>query len=729
MSIDGFEESFELNDILSPRDVDKNNEYIINIILNFINFNKELDNIKRDKNGLCYEFYALNVEWMKNFLKCNEYEKILRCVSNGNKNTKQSEVLYIKKQAKQIITNSNSICKDNNNEYTPKKKEFMNVYNNNNIKYFSEFILVDEKFYDNLKEIKGISPSNQFLQNKVNIILLYDSFIYIINNNILGYGEIPILQKNESYYIFKVKFLLIYNEEYGYNCETELEALKTKSINEYLRLERNVILNIRTQTKILYDKEKTKEIGILYFVDENNYFCNINFIKKDLNKFNFNQINSNGNVNKLNHNTRNNKKFSLLDKSSTFLTKSTIFNCRYQNGPNFNFYFDEKNSIFFNKDKYKENEQKSPKKNYENENIKNEDTINEENNSFTSESVEISINNSKISQNIPNNLHNSYYHNNIESDNNYNNSLRKNSMSNLNSYVNYNINKSINNNNLLNNADDYNINNNSIIINNRENNFNESYKDRNNSIENNNINENSNKENNEDNSENSSESFYYIDESKTNNSINGYINIENNIYDNEQNKYKNINIIGNDNDSRISSESNKTYNMENFSQNQVFITSIEYRAIKSEGDKSENNNIIINNKINEKTIIKNNSFEENKFNENGINIINKKGNHNDKINNNDNKDYNEIYEEEFEQIEERENEMLQYKMNKHDIMEERRKKAYLKREKNQENNKEKIKKIKAKHRFYYQIFKLKKKNKNIFRNYVLNNNFMNNVVK
>lgn len=93
------------------------------------------------------------------------------------------------------------------------------------------------------------------------MILLDDTFIYKINNYILGCGIIPILQKNESYYIFKVKYLLIFKENNEYNFETEFEALKKiKNIDDYLSLERHVNLDDSYSEKILYSKDKKKEI-------------------------------------------------------------------------------------------------------------------------------------------------------------------------------------------------------------------------------------------------------------------------------------------------------------------------------------------------------------------------------------------------------------------------------------------------------------------------------------
>ena len=152
MSKYDIEDSFEFeNDILSPRyykNVKNKEDYVVDIILNFINFNKELDKKKSEDDISCAEFYVINEEWMKNFLKYYGYEKILQSIQNNDTNPKKYEELNIKEKAIKILKNLNQIYEENNNnEFVPKKeKAIIKEYNNKNIDYFSEFILVDDKF-------------------------------------------------------------------------------------------------------------------------------------------------------------------------------------------------------------------------------------------------------------------------------------------------------------------------------------------------------------------------------------------------------------------------------------------------------------------------------------------------------------------------------------------------------------------------------------------------------
>ena len=152
MSKYDIEDSFEFeNYILSPRyykNVKNKEDYVVDIILNFINFNKELDKKKREDDISCAEFYVINEEWMKNFLKYYGYEKILQSIQNNDTNPKKYEELNIKEKAIKILKNLNQIYEENNNnEFVPKKeKAIIKEYNNKNIDYFSEFILVDDKF-------------------------------------------------------------------------------------------------------------------------------------------------------------------------------------------------------------------------------------------------------------------------------------------------------------------------------------------------------------------------------------------------------------------------------------------------------------------------------------------------------------------------------------------------------------------------------------------------------
>ena len=229
-------ENLGFNHILSSRerfsDRDDLEEYIFDKLFNFIKFNNELD-VKIWGNNFI-EFSAINVEWMKKFLENNNYLKIFELTQAYRHNR---EEIYI--EAKKTNLLKTRIGKINKNEFEPKKVKIpKNEYYKENDEYFSEFILVDNNFYDNLKQIFNISYNINVSKNKVNLIILKDVFIYKISNKILGYGR---SEKKDGFLIFKVKYLEILDDKFEYNYKTEIATLnKTRNFEEYLKIQRHI---------------------------------------------------------------------------------------------------------------------------------------------------------------------------------------------------------------------------------------------------------------------------------------------------------------------------------------------------------------------------------------------------------------------------------------------------------------------------------------------------------
>jgi len=73
------------------------------------------------------------------------------------------------------------------------------------ILYFDDFVLINKDLYDKIKQ-------DDKIENKVNICLVDNIFIYKINENILGIG-IPEIRR-DILPIFKIQFFIIINENF-----------------------------------------------------------------------------------------------------------------------------------------------------------------------------------------------------------------------------------------------------------------------------------------------------------------------------------------------------------------------------------------------------------------------------------------------------------------------------------------------------------------------------------
>jgi len=174
---------------------------------------------------------------MNYFLELYNYKKIKNLINEYN--IKSEEKLYAKIREKEITLNSG--YNDSNKEliksekFEPKRSSIKyyicNVKSGELTRYFDDFVLVDKNLFDETKQYY----KDEVNENKVEICLVDDIFIYKINENTLGIG-IPEITKNTEFPIFKIQFLIIINEKYCYRYIDEEDKINSDSeINEILK--------------------------------------------------------------------------------------------------------------------------------------------------------------------------------------------------------------------------------------------------------------------------------------------------------------------------------------------------------------------------------------------------------------------------------------------------------------------------------------------------------------
>ena len=137
------------------------------------------------------------------------------------------------------------------------------------IKFFNNFVILNEKLYDEIRRDDNniLGPNYTFeYENKINLCLVDNIFIYEIAENILGFG-IPEFAFEYQIPIFKIKFLIIMNDDlYGdenFNTKTEIERLfYTKDLEKYLMLDRGVRFENQNPFKVIEMKIVNNKIGI-----------------------------------------------------------------------------------------------------------------------------------------------------------------------------------------------------------------------------------------------------------------------------------------------------------------------------------------------------------------------------------------------------------------------------------------------------------------------------------
>ena len=283
---DSDNQSSEKNDII-PQD-------IVKILFQLYNYNENLvssikraypTEIKYHKNYI-NEYCCINSKWMKYFLDFYNYERI-NTLFKQNK-IKSEEELYIGIKENEIPlkpgfndSTTKSIKQEN---FEPKKNNILN-YTFNVLKsgeiarYFDDFVLVDKKLYDEIKQYDEIPihPNyykDEINENKVEIYLVDDIFIYVINENVLGIG-IPEIPENIGIPIFKIDFFIIINKNYIneekiLNSVSEInEIFKSKDLVAYLIIKRKVRFeNMDCLKKLDMKFFNDDKIGFIYNIND-----------------------------------------------------------------------------------------------------------------------------------------------------------------------------------------------------------------------------------------------------------------------------------------------------------------------------------------------------------------------------------------------------------------------------------------------------------------------------
>ena len=223
---------------------------------------------------------------MENYLNFYNYKKIsliIKKKSNGELNVndilKEIKINSIYEQhgeQDEIKKNLREI------DFVPLKDNIpRNIYfkplSEKTIEFFNNFVIVNKELYDEIRrDDKNINGPNYTFEyeNKINLCLVDNIFIYEIAENILGFG-IPEFAFEYQIPIFKIKFLIIMNDDlYGdenFNTKTEIERLfYTKDLEKYLMLDRGVRFENQNPFKVIEMKIVNNKIGILYNLEDFN---------------------------------------------------------------------------------------------------------------------------------------------------------------------------------------------------------------------------------------------------------------------------------------------------------------------------------------------------------------------------------------------------------------------------------------------------------------------------
>ena len=234
--------------------------YIITKLLNFYNFNENLMHlIKRKYNHKNFahsnyfqEYYVINSDWMKNYLKFCNYKKVSCLIKREANGELKPENLYIgiKKYDIKEYPGENDEIKNNLKliEFQPFKGNipryiYFDDISDKTIEYFNNFIILDKELYDQIRrdDKNPENPNYTFeLENKINICLVDNIFIYKITENVLGIGILPEFLDNNKMIIFNIHFLLILFYDYNvdkdeqYNSNTEIKELFSAGDLKYI---------------------------------------------------------------------------------------------------------------------------------------------------------------------------------------------------------------------------------------------------------------------------------------------------------------------------------------------------------------------------------------------------------------------------------------------------------------------------------------------------------------
>jgi len=270
-----FNETFYNNEITEDisgtiLSIDIFNTYLVSLI------NKEYSDFK--SKDYFNKYYCINTKWMNNNLELYNYRKVKTLISEYK--IKSVEVLDMKIKEKKIPLNPgfNDEIKESirSENFDPEKKTMIpkkicEIYKTEeSVEYFDDFVIVNKELYDQIKQ-------DDKTENKIDICLVDNIFIYKVNENILGIG-IPEIRR-ETLPIFKIQFFILINEKFLdmdkdekiiFNSDSEVkEIFLRKDLEEYLKLSRKVEFGREgnfTKTDMEFNKHK---IGFIYNIDFN----------------------------------------------------------------------------------------------------------------------------------------------------------------------------------------------------------------------------------------------------------------------------------------------------------------------------------------------------------------------------------------------------------------------------------------------------------------------------
>jgi hypothetical protein len=215
---------------------------------------------------------------MNNNLELYNYRKMKTLIKEFK--IKSVEELDIKIKEKKVPLNpgfNDEIIESIRSEnFEPEKKTMIpkkiceNYKTEESVEYFDDFVIINKELFDQIKQ-------EDKTENKVDICLVDNIFIYKVNENILGIG-IPEI-RIETLPIFKIQFFIIINEKFIdidkdekiiFNSDSEIkEIFLRKDLEEYLKLSRKVEFDRKgnfTKTDMEFNKHK---IGFIYNRDFN----------------------------------------------------------------------------------------------------------------------------------------------------------------------------------------------------------------------------------------------------------------------------------------------------------------------------------------------------------------------------------------------------------------------------------------------------------------------------
>ena len=209
--INNIEENINLDETLYdneiPQDIsgtilsiDNFNTYLVSLI------NKEYSDFK--SKDYFNKYYCINTKWMNNNLEFYNYRKMKTLINEFK--IKSEEELDTKIKEKKISLNPGfndeireSIRSEN---FEPEKKTMIpkkiceSYKTEESVEYFDDFVIINKELFDQIKQ-------EDKTENKVDICLVDNIFIYKVNENILGIG-IPEI-RIETLPIFKIQFFII----------------------------------------------------------------------------------------------------------------------------------------------------------------------------------------------------------------------------------------------------------------------------------------------------------------------------------------------------------------------------------------------------------------------------------------------------------------------------------------------------------------------------------------